>query len=71
MMPSTSPLAARLAPGSARLVSLEHHDDERANVIYLVAGTDAMFMVECVGRNPPEDDWLSIVESIEFLPAGE
>ena len=40
-------------------------------VAYL--STDGMdfFSVTCNGPTPPEDDWLSIAETIEFLPPEE
>ncbi|MEA2026469.1 MAG: hypothetical protein U9O18_07240, partial [Chloroflexota bacterium] len=43
-----------------------HHMD-----FYLFDGGDGAFVLSCYGEDPPDDDWLSIAETLEFLPAEE
>jgi hypothetical protein len=33
-----------------------------------VRGADAIYVVECASSDPPADRWLSIAETLEFLP---
>jgi hypothetical protein len=35
---------------------------------YLLQGTDAIVHLGCTGSAQPEGDWLSIAETLEFLP---
>jgi hypothetical protein len=38
---------------------------------YAIAGDDAIAFLWCSGETPLESDWLSIAESVEFLPSEE
>jgi hypothetical protein len=44
---------------------------ERYNGQYAVAGEDAIAFLWCWAMERPDDYWLSIAESIEFVPVGE
>jgi hypothetical protein len=35
---------------------------------YVYTDSEAWFKLECWSPDPPEDHWLSIAESFEFLP---
>jgi len=40
-------------------------------VSYLTTDEMDCYPVTCIRPTPPEDDWFSIAETFEFLPAGE
>ena len=46
-------------------------DDWGPTVIYVAEGGDDAFSVVCTGPVRPDDDWLSIAETFEFLPEEE
>jgi len=43
--------------------------DEGVGAVYLLSDGDALVVMSCVAQEPPDGDWwLSIAETIEFLP---
>ena len=63
------PQAMTLPAGLARLVT--HGGEAYESAAYMGEGARKAFMVECRAAERPEDDWLSIVETLEWLPASE
>ena len=39
--------------------------------VYLLRGGNTFYWISCAGDDPPDDRWLSIAETFEFLPAEE
>ena len=67
------PAEVALAAGAGRLItwrSIGEVEDATYIATYMGKGVMA-FMVVCVGEERAEDDWLSIAETFEFLPAEE
>ena len=38
---------------------------------YILAADDVFYTFACIGEDPPDDHWLSIAETFEFLPMEE
>ncbi len=49
----------------------DHPNNESVSVHYVVAGDVVSLAFNCTANARPEDDWLSIAETVEFLPAEE
>jgi hypothetical protein len=47
------------------------HDEGRSLSIYFFTDSDRWYSLDCRSHAPPEDRWLSIAESFEFLAAQE
>ena len=55
--------------GSARLVTGGGETHESAAYVIQRTGTAVLFL--CQGETRPDDDWLSIAEALEPMPAEE
>ena len=63
--------ALRLPVGDAIRIDMELPDTGSSGVVYLLTdGTDP-YSLMCRAPDPPEDRWLSIAETFEFLPVEE
>ena len=71
-MPHVSTLESRRLelPGGAAIAWDIATDDGWRWGVYLVTDGRRWLRLECGSRNPPEDGWLSIAETLAFLPAG-
>ena len=69
------PRAIGLSAGQGFLIAAsfagpDQPGDTRPVVLYVVERAAGSFlMITCAGHERPEDDWLSIAETFEFLPA--
>jgi len=61
---------ADLAAGRAAALDVLY-DDGRASREYLFTDTTAWLRLSCVSNEPPDERWLSVAETFEFLPAEE
>jgi hypothetical protein len=43
-------------------------NDDASATLYILRGQDGLYGVTCTSDDPPEDRWLSIVETLKFLP---
>lgn len=59
-----------LPSGPALLIGAERSDG-LSGMQYIVNGDGRSFVLACYANETPPDRWLSIVETIEFLPAEE
>jgi hypothetical protein len=59
-------------PGSAIVVHVDNEcDPQHKMTLYSIASWDQAGEVRCIASERPDDDWLSIAETFEFLPAEE
>ena len=65
------PTPAVLPAGRARKLAVAYPGSSERLVFYFVDGAGVRLWLACLGQEPPADDWLSIAETIEFLPAEE
>ncbi len=63
----------RLPAGEAIRVDMTESADAPPTTItiFSLAGAAGFYRLWCTSDAPPADRWLSIAETIEFLPAGE
>ena len=55
----------------SRALDRSWSSDQRQHAFYAVGGEEAVAVLWCWAVEPPDDYWLSIAESFEFLPAEE
>jgi hypothetical protein len=71
---SGTPTVVGLPAGTAIAVDFPGTLDDGLAVsatAYFVANDRTLLIASCVAPDPPQDRWLSIAESVEFLPAEE
>jgi hypothetical protein len=73
--PAERPSVTYLDLPIGRVATLDYDEDDWAGQTstaqYLVLGDDSRHWLSCIGEVRPDDDWLSIAETIEFLPDEE
>ena len=57
-------------PGGSSIACDALHEDGWVWRGYLVTDGDRWLLLMCGSMNPPEDRWISIAESMEFVPGG-
>ena len=60
--------ALRLPAGDAIRIDLELPDTGSSSVVYLLTDGTNFYGLMCRAPDAPEDRWLSVAETIEFLP---
>ena len=63
--------AVLLAAGDAIRIDLEVPEEEFSNATYMLSDGTTFYSLGCTASNPPEDRWLSIAETFEFLAPDE
>jgi len=70
---ASTPTVVDLLAGTTIAVDLSYELDHGpvSGTVYLVASDQTLLFTICGAPDPPDDRWLSIAESIEFLPEEE
>ncbi len=63
--------AVELASGPANRADWPKYLSGMPTTAWVVSGGDRVVVLMCQSKRPPEDDWRSIAETIEFLPTEE
>lgn len=63
--------AIALPAGYAVRVRMENADPERARSYYRITDGQALAILACSAAHGPDDHWLSIAETFEFLPVAD